>query len=53
MRHKVCQHCPELLEYVRGAWRTVPTLPARSGATHCRGMLELPHKPMPEVNVRA
>lgn len=62
MKHVVCQHCPELIEFIRGAWRTVPTVQPvegaqelpnpRAGASHCPGTL-IVHKPMPEINVHA
>lgn len=49
MRHVVCQHCPELLEFVHGRWQTVPTVPARAGSPHCKGAPALLHKPMPVI----
>lgn len=62
MRHVVCQHCPELLEFIHGSWRTAPTIQSakgaqklpnpRAGASHCPGTL-IAHKPMPEINVHA
>lgn len=53
MKRVVCQHCPELIEFIHEAWRTVSTLHSRAGSTHCPGLPALPHKPMPEVNGHA
>lgn len=62
MRHVVCQHCPELLEFIHGSWCTAPVIRSakgtqelpnpRAGASHCPGT-RIAHKPMPEINVHA
>ena len=59
MKYVVCQHCPELLDFIHGSWCTAPIIRPikgaqglpnpRAGASHCPGTL-IAHKPMPEIN---